>query len=359
MKKYYTDIENTVFFDAPMFNRSEYTVTVSLRGEDGTALKKSNGDALTNAACTFDTDKNKYKFTVLFLSTTKAQYARIYWRVTKSSVAQDIPEEYDPEEIQLKTLSDTSSQQIVPIQYFQDYVISAAQKMDDELTEAVRAYPREGLQTFLLAAQGDVENMINMTFFLTEYEDKKDYTWDNLFGDTFWLQQVYNRPLKEIVSFELYHGATKIIEIPKEDVLIEEKHGTAEYVPTSSSGGLLFQSLMASGDGVKLAVIGRGSASRLPLAWRLKYKAGLDFPNLSVAKKENFRYGVARHALIELLPHIDPSTRVTSQSESMDGVSMSSSKSIDSIIKQLRESEANWLNNVRKEYATTIDMVIV
>lgn len=359
MRKLIIEKENVVTLDAVGTNLSTYIVTLTVVGEDGAVLTKSDDTPMTDIPCVWNTDKNKFGVSLNFKTTTSQQYARLFWNVKKVNDTIELPEEYDPESVQLRSTSAAVQPEVASVDYFIENILAISSKLDDAYETAVKSYPREGIRNHILAAQGNVENMTKLNLFKQEYNEVRDYNFDQQFCDTFWMMQLYQRPIVSVDSWDLWHGGTKILVVPIHDVQIESKQGTIEFVPTSSTGGLLFQQLIASGEGIKMAVIGHGMASRLPHAWHIKYHAGIDFPNLPLSKKENFRLGICRNALIELLPHIDPATRTTSSSESMDGVSMSSSKTVDTIIKELRLSQEEWLKNIEKEYATGFDMVVI
>ena len=358
MKKIYIGRANQIFLDAPDTNETGLTVALTIVGEDAQPLTKSDDTACTDLACAFSDDENKYGLTITLKSTTPSQYARLYWKVTDSALAVELPEDFSPEEIQLLPVDAAISQIAVPTQYFLDYSLAAMSKLDTRYALSVKTYPRDGIIRGLLAAQANIQNMMKMDLFLKDHTEFRDYNFDEFFADTFWILQTYHRPITAVKDFSIWHGTKEILTVDPGAIVFEQYQATLEFVPNAFSGGLMFQQLLSGGDAAMLAVIGRLRANRLPLAFHITYTAGLDFPTLADDDKESFRQAVARNALIELLPMIDPAMREVSASDSIDGVSGSTSRQVSQLIKQLEANEEKWLRNIQKKYATGFDMVL-
>ncbi len=345
---------------------ADLTVTASIYGEDGAVALDDQSEEIKDKEATFDDaeDKNQYYIDVIFSQNTRPGYYRIYWNVQNEEINVLIDQSNVPQDIRLITVGDTNGvrAEIMPVSIFLSQYIAADAKLDDDYKDAVESYvkeDRDSMRNTLLASQGELENRIKMKFFKSKDSIKRDYYLQD-FKTEFWLQQVDCRPLISVDSFKLVYGSQQAELIPNiaDQLVIDKKMGIIEFLPTAMSGSL-YSILIGAMNGLGLTIMQGGIYSRVPQLFRIEYTHGLDFPTLDDAKKEAIRRAIGRNALIEILPKIDAKVRLISQSLSMDGVSSSESSGIDRLLKDLREDETKWTEEMKREYGIGYEITVV
>ena len=358
---------NRIYLEDANAAVADLTVTASIYGEDGAVALDDQGAEIKNKAATFDEveDKNQYYIDVKFSPNTRPGYYRIFWSVVnEDEVNVPIDQSNTPQDVRLITVGDINGVQaeIMPVSVFLSQYIAADAKLDDDYKEAVESYvksDRDSMRNTLLASQGEIENRIKMRLFKYKDTIQRDYYLQD-FKTEFWLQQVDCRPLISVDSFKLVYGSQQAELIPNiaDQLVINKKMGTIEFLPTAMSGSL-YSILIGAMNGLGLTIMQGGIYSRVPQLFRIEYTHGLDFPTLDDVKKEAIRKAIGRNALIQILPIIDAKVRLKSQSLSMDGVSSSESSGIDQLLKDMREDEAKWAEEMKREYGIGFEITVV
>ncbi len=373
MKQLFLDQANTYFLDAASAtNVAGLTVTLTVVGESGDVLTDNSGNPLRFSTVlptpsgmlplTYDGTAKKYKVGFQFNSAINDEYVRAYWAASNSGVPVDLTGYY-PEELSIvRSMPSVVAPQICSAQYFLDAFLAADEKLDDEYSDAITAFTADGkinLARELLASQGELERRTKLKFFITPLTMERDFYMQE-FRNEFWQQQTDWRPVVSLDSFLLVYGGTPI-DVSNNiasQMAVDKKMGIIEFLPTVVSGNL-FTMLISSISALGATIVARGDYSRVPMLFRIEYKAGLDFPNLSPAQKESIRRAVCRNALINLFPRIDPMVRKGSESLSLDGASRSKSNQITQIIQTYKEEEKQWVSEIMREYGTNVDIAVV
>lgn len=338
---------------------AEKEITVTVIGENGNILKDSDGQELKNKILTLSSITNKYSAFLVVNDNEPEQYIRLIF----NSANVVILPQYRPEDALLKTNNPASYlQEVVPIQYFIDYVLATDSKLDYSYQQGVENFinnNRQGLKAYLDNAVNELENKATLYFAeRTITDEKKDYFFDR-FQIHLWQFAVNNPPLNDLVEFKLQYSANPIATIDKSLFVWDRLLGIIEFLPLPSgeSAGL-YTLLMSNISGLGLSIL-TGNLERIPLFFRVSYKTGLLYSGCDPTEKESIRQLISRRALINILPIIDPSIRITSKSESIDGVSSSNSYAGDRYIKMLKEAEDEYIHYLRKKYSRNVEMVIV
>lgn len=373
MKKLFLNTENAYTLDSTAITASTFKVQLSIIGEDGFPLLNAAGNQLifSNASPqptgTLPLAYTSSKFTATFTlaTNTARQYGRAYWLAKTSADVDVLLTGYSPEELSIEPsvidALQVREQMICPASYFTDAFLGALPSISEQLINIIaelNAKNPDILKNELLASQSTLERQLRANFFLTSHNITRDFYGEEFYAN-YWLQQVDWLPLHSVDSYKLLYGAQDI-ELSNElapAMLPNKELGTIEWVPTSING-TLFTMIISQVSGIAASMIAMGNPSRIPALFRITYTAGMDFPNLDIAKKEELRRAVCRNAFMQLKPRIDPIMREKSLSLSVDGLSRSTSGGLDSIIKQFQEDETKWIASMRMELGTQMYMGI-
>lgn len=336
------------------------TIFLSIVGEKGDVIKDQAGVSLSNVVLNqYDNSGVYYKdFTIH--PDTPDQYIRLFY--TSNEV--NISSEYQPQDVKLIG-SYAKTSEIVPLQYFLDYVLNADNMLDPLYKKAVGDYVaknREGVRAFLKASEGDLERKTKLYFSERLIEDeKKDYFFDR-FNIHLWQFQVANPPINQLVKFQIKYGENKVAEISPELFVYDKINGIIEFLPAPSGNSagvypILMNNLALTGTG--LTFLTASNLSRIPALFRATYKTGLIYDGCDEREKESIRMAICNRALIKILPKIDPAMRSGSYSESIDGVSSNRSYLVKEVLREYQEQEEEFCQDMRLKYGRNLDMVIV
>ena len=299
MKQVIRENLNRIYLELEDYNQPLYTVEVSIFDESGNFAKNSADIDTQDIAAVFDSALLRYYIEVTFKGTQSLGFLRAFWDVvlTSNSVTQDISQEYTPQDLELVSFAGATTQlaQIVPISFFLDNYIMKNEKLDAQYKRAIELYTtsnRNDLSRLLLAAQGNLERPTKLSFFIREQTIKADY-YAQMFGNEYWLQQPYNRPLISLSSFKLVYGAQEV-DLTTElqpFIIVNKEMGTLQFLPVSTSG-TLYQALMLGISALGIAIISSNVGTTIPGLFHYTYKYGLDFPNLDASDKESDRKSV-------------------------------------------------------------------
>jgi len=316
---------------------------------------------LNNIALTYNSTTKKYGTTVTIPGTVEPQYLRFYF--SSSNIDVRIEQKYNPEDYILKdTAIASAATEIVPVQFFLDYVVSSSSKLEEGFEDTVRNYAennRDGLRSMIITAQAELERACRLYFTERTISESKDYYFD-AFAMNLWQVVVNNSPINSLEKFEIIYGQSPIADLNTQLFVWERMMGIIEFlpVPGGDSAGM-YSLLMNNLSGMALSIFSNSNIERIPNMFRITYKTGLIYEGCDKIEKEDIRQAVSRRALIKLLPILDPSVRQRSRSEGIDGVSSNRSYGTSDLIKTMKEEELVYIHDLRMKYGRNIDMVIV
>lgn len=332
-------------------------IYLSIYGESGNLLTNSESQELEDIQLTYNSTSKLYEAEVTINQISAEQYVRLLFTSLDISI-QDI---YSPEDAYIFSTKQVK-QQIVPLQYFIDYVLNINSNADPLYKETLTNYissNRNGLKSYLEAAQSNLEMQSNLYFQETTLTEKRDNNYEQ-FNIHFWQFAVNYPPINSLESIKLKFGNTEIADISTTLFKFERITGLVEFlpVPTGESAhlyNLLLTNLSMFGAGI----INGGLYGRIPNMFEYTYKTGLITDGTNQNEKESIRIAVCRRAFIDLLNFIDNSGKINSISESMDGVSKSIGYTTSDLIRRLKEDEQNFITILQKRYGKGVDMVVV
>lgn len=332
---------------------AEKTCKLSVIGESGEFLKNSSGADLSNITLSYA--DNKYSAEITISNDEPDQYIRLYF-----SANVDIESQYNPQDAKLVSGGVAVLSELVPVQYFVDYVLNAPGR-DPLFSKAANRYissNREGIRESLTAAESELEREAMLHFSevtLTEMHD----CFRDAFYDNFWQFNVAYPPINDLVSFDLYYNDAKITNIDKTLFTWDRMMSQIEFMPVTGNFAAMSPALIAlSGLSAVLSGVTRGM-TRVPNLYRVTYKTGLVFPGSDEKEKSSVRMAVCRRALINLLPSIDNSLRQLNSSESLDGASASKSFQTGKMIEDMQKQEEKFIKMIQAKYGTGMGMVLV
>lgn len=371
MKKLYLKTDNIYILDSERASIEDYNLQLSIVGEDGTVLKDDKGNNLILSsfddvsAITFDADLKKWKVTIHLADTTAKQYTRAFWVVTDAS---DNPIEipiYYPEELSIENSPSDATQtykpMVVPSSYFIDTFLADYPSISEDLIQTLKEINRRNpsiIGNELLASQDLLEEEIRTKFFNTQFNFDKDM-YDEDFRQSHWIQQPDYKPLVSCDSFQLVYGNNAILlsNDIADSIKVDKNLGFFEWMPLVTST-TLFTMIISTLSGLAITSYASDYASRIPGLFRIKYTAGMDFPNLPAQKKERIRRLVSRNCFCQMMPRFDSLMREANISQSIDGASLSVSSGIPKIIEQFQKDESRDINIFMKELGTNISFAV-
>lgn len=352
MKEIRKSIDEVIILGQELPNGKD--IRLNIFGEDGKQL-------LNNLQMGYDVTINRYSVTINIPEIVEAQYIRLYFTSIQPDVK--IEQKYSPEDYKLTNISITSTtNEIVPIQYFLDYVVSSSSKLEQGYEDTVTKYSeenRDGIRSILISAQDELERACRLYFTERTLSETKDYYFDS-FSMNLWQVVVNYAPINSLEKFEIVYGQTKVADIETKLFVFDRMLGIIEFlpVPGGDSAGM-YALLMNNLSGMALSIFSNSNIERIPNMFRLSYKTGLIYDGCDKIEKEGIRQAVSRRALIKILPIIDHSLRQRSRSEGIDGVSSSRSYGTNDLIRGLKEEEAVYIHELRMKYGRNVEMVIV
>jgi hypothetical protein len=337
------------------------TIKLTIIGENGQALKDASEVPLTNIPLSYNTSLQKYNTSALNISPEEPeQYIRLFF----SSSDTLIDGNYFPEDAKLNALPGSALSadvEIVPVQFFIDYVLSKNTKLDKAYISAVNEFVKDknGIRTYLKAAQDDLEKKAELYFTERVKTEKRDNCFE-LFRRNMWQIQVYYPPINELVDVKIFYGNAEIAGIGKELFTFDKDMGLLEFlpVPGGESAGL-YNMLMTNMNSIGLSVLMGGNLDRIPNFFQFSYKTGIFTPDADPIEKEGIRNAVSRRAYLSIVHHVDPGSRIASRTESLDGDSATISRNMQNVLKELKADEKEYVDSLRKKYGKTLNAVIV
>ncbi|HEX2868727.1 MAG TPA: hypothetical protein VHO03_16925 [Ignavibacteriales bacterium] len=334
------------------------TITLTIVGENGNILQDRDGNPIQDKPLRYL--DGKYKLEITISENEPEGYIRLYFDSTDAL----IDEAYQPEDARLMPALPASGAELVPTQYFIDFILASEAKMDESFQTAVNTFilnNRKGLQSYLMAAQGELETS-TMLYFTerTITDEKRDYYFDR-FPPNLWQFQTYYPPINELISFKIKYGNNPIAEIAKNLLVFDRMMGLIEFLPAPGGDSAGIYSLLLSNlNGLGLVLFGpQTNLERVPGMFQVSYKTGLIYSGTDPMEKEMIRQAVARRALVKMMPVIDPAARTPSRTEGIDGVTATMSYSMDKLLQGFKEEEEQFKRDIMMKYGKTVEMTIV
>ena len=357
MKKILIGIPKSIVLDQAAIGTGMH-IFVNLIGEDGTPLKDASGNPLSEVPLIYNATTLLYETTALTISSdANPQYIRLYFYSTDA----DIEDDYYPEDAQLLASPATPLAEIVPVQYFIDFILASKTKLDLDYEEAITSYiqDKSGLKSFLAGAQGDLERECELYFTPRTLIEKRDNYFDR-FTMNLWQIQLYYPPIIELVDIQIWYGNMQIANIGKEYFTFDNNTGILEFLPlpggdTSAIYTLLINNISAMG----ISIMRGGNFERIPNMFVATYTSGLFRPDADPIEKESIRIAVAKKAYLSLINFIDPRKRNASESESIDGVQAAKTFKTDKIVEDLEKDLDKFIKSLQRKYGKGLDAVVV
>lgn len=334
-------------------------IFLTIAGEDGNIIRDGTGELIEERPLSYDSELQKYGTVLIISPDLPLQYLRFYF----SSPDHEIPEEYAPEDYRLiEGTTGAQGQEIVPLGYFIDYFLSVNTKADPLYKSSVENFiraNRTGVKSYISGAVNELETKTKLYFAERTVTESKDFYFDR-FTAHLWQQAVNYPPVNEIVSFKLKYGSAEFIDISTTLLIHDRMMGTIEFLPVPGGDGSgLYSLLLGKLSGYAVSLLSHSTLERIPALFRITYKTGLFFSGQEEQEKEAVRQAVCRRALMKILPTIDPSVRMPSWSEGIDGVSTSWSYANDRMFQMFRDQEEEFCFNLKMKYGRNIDAIII
>jgi hypothetical protein len=337
---------------------SNSNVRLSIVGENGAHLKGNSDTDLKDIILTFNINTNKFEIEVVIDAATPVQYIRLYFY----GIGVDINANYYPEDAKLEADIGvvSASTEIVPVQYYIDYILAVKSKLDPNYEEAINGYleDKNGLRSFLKSAQDDLEKDCEIYFTERTLTEERDNNYEE-FPSHQWQFQVVYPPINELVSFEIRYGENTVAEVNKSMFVVSKMMGMIEFVPVASGQNAgLYALLLQNISGLGLAILRGGLLNRVPNMFRVTYKTGI-WAQADEFEKEGLRKAISRRTFMDSSFIIDPAARAGNASESLDGGSKNITYRTDKILDQLNKDEKEFIKKLQKKYAKQLNSVIV
>ncbi len=332
----------------------------SIFGEDGIIIKDSDGSPIGGRQFEFDDGINQFKKDLIISADTPDQYLRV--NIYSSDVV--ITEASQPRDYKLEKLSASQMvSELVPINYFVDFILSADSKMDTSYAEAVTGYVnnnRAGIKAFLRSAESRLESKCKLYFQERTITDEKRDNYFDRYSMHLWQFAVYNPPINLLVDFQIKFANQQIANIAPSMFTYDRMSGIIEFLPYPTADNLGLYTLLLTGmSSMSVNIISGSSLDRVPNMFWATYKTGLVYPGCDENEKESIRQAICKKALKAALPIIDPAIRQISRTESIDGVSSARTYGNDKLLDRIDKEEDEFVFDLMRKYARNIDMVVV
>lgn len=356
MKKILIGTAQTIVLDQENIPEGK-DVLLSIVGEDGEHLTNSSNAEIKNLPLNYNSENSKYQTTVIINSSTVPQYIRLYF----SSLNYTIESNYYPQDAKLENNQQSFTAEIVPVSYFEEFFMSLESRIDPIYQAAFTSYlgNKETVRTALNAAVFDLEAMMEIGIAEQEEFEQRDNYFDK-FNMHLWQIQLSKPPVNELVEVVIKFGENIVTTDLKKHFIVDRMTGIIEFLPLPASGtDDLYSILLQNVSGMGMSVLYGGIFDRIPNMFQVKYKTGIFTSTANPREKESIRRAICRRAFMDISKIIDPTTKAASESESIDGVSSSTSYKSLEIFKELKEDENQFIETMRKKYSKNIDMVVI
>ena len=358
MKRFYVDKSNRIYYDESDLKDS-LNIYLNIIDENGNYLTDDKGGELKDLSLSFDSTAKKYYCDITFNEKSKSQFIRLYFH----SKDTEIPAKYQPQDAELITVTENYGQDIVPVQYFTDWVLAYDYKGDRLFKENVGGFideNRSAIKRYLRSAIDDLEKKTELYFYeRTVTSEMRDYFFDR-FNIHLWQFIVNHPPINDLLKFEIQYASTPIAEISTKLFVWERETGIIEFLPAPAGDSAgLYTLLMDNLSGLTLTIFTHSNLERIPAMFRATYKTGLFYEGIDETEKEGLRQVISIRTLRKILNTLDPTSKTPSRTEGIDGVSTTYSYNNDRLGQQLKEQEDEYCYYLRRRYGKDIDMVVV
>lgn len=357
MKTIKKGVEQLIVLDQTGLGTGKH-VYLTMIGENGTEIKNSSAVDIKDLPLTYNGTSSLYEVAVTVASDEPDQFVRLFFYATDASVEN----KYYPEDAKLEAVAGvlTTQAEIVPVQFFIDYVLAKASRLDPAYEEAITAFSddRTGLRSYLRSAQDTLEKDSELYFTERTFTENRDNYFDK-FSMNLWQIQVYNPPINDLTSVKIKYGNVELIGLGVDLFTFDRMSGIIEFLPLPTGGTAgLYTLLLGSLSALGLNILTGGALERIPNFFNVTYKTGLFYSGADPIEVEGIRQAVCRRAFLSVVHHIDPAARIVSESESIDGVSGNISSGVAKVITELKQDEKEYLNGLRKKYGKNLNAVI-
>ncbi|MCK9209263.1 MAG: hypothetical protein M0P61_00365 [Ignavibacteriaceae bacterium] len=357
MKTIKKGISQLITLDQTLLGSGKH-VYLTMIGEDGSVIKNSSAADIKDLSLSYNATSSLYEAAVTVASDEPEQYVRLFFYATDANVEN----KYYPEDAKLEAVAGiiTTEAEIVPVQFFIDYVLASSSRLDPAYEAAITAFSedRAGLRSYLKSAQDTLEKQCELYFTERTKTENRDNYFEK-FSMNLWQIQVYNPPINDLTSVKIKYGNTELMGIGVDLFTFDRMTGIIEFLPLPTGGTAgLYTLLLGSLSALGLSVLTGGALERIPNFFEVTYKTGLVYAGADPFEVEGIRQAICRRAFLSLVHHVDPAARVVSESESIDGVASSISSGVAKVITELKQDEVSYLNGLRQKYGKNFNVVI-
>lgn len=332
-------------------------IFLSIIGDNGKLLTDSSGDEIKDIQLLFNATTSKYYATLTINQTTPEQYVRLFFK--SSDVV--ISEEFAPEDAILK-LPLAVAQEVVPVQFFIDYILNVQYSYDPIFKSILVDYirtNRNGIRAYLTAATSELEMITKKYFWEREVTTVRDYFYEE-FRNEYWQKQLDYTPVNSLTEVKLLYNKAEVAIAPTEYFMADRKTGVVEFLPSPDGvTSNLYTTLLTRISAFSNGILNNSMYGRIPNFFHFTYKTGLIYDGCDNAEKEAIRMAVCKRAFLSIINLLDGSGKVGSVSESMDGTSSSISYNVGDLVKRLAEEEKAFITMIDKRYGSSISMVVI
>jgi hypothetical protein len=355
MKTISKNAKNRVYLEDPTINSEKYTVKYSIIDRMGDPAKDSENADITDKTAEREEESGKVKFYAEWKfkpSTVTGKYYRLVFSIF------DMNENFVVSDFSLIEMGievNRDGIQLCPIDYFKEYVLGS--NLSDEIKQKLITYPKDALEEFLLSGRDFLEDDLEISFTPKTVESEAhDWNGDWIY-DTFWQVQLRKFPVISVQNYSLWYGTQKIIDIDTSYLQLKKEMGIVEWVPVV--GQPLFQLYQSTLEAMSMTLALRTGAARVPDVFRVSYTHGLNFTSLESSEQAAITLNIGRKAMLFALGRISPDVIKGSESQSMDGVSYSSSNRGIEWLEFERSELKDWIEKGKRKYNTQLKIVCV
>jgi len=357
MKTIKKGVEQLIVLDQAGLGSGKH-VYLTLIGGNGLAIKNSSAVDIKDLPLSYNATSSLYEAAVTVASDEPDQFVRLFFYATDTNVEN----KYYPEDAKLEPVAGViaSEVEIVPVQFFIDYILAKSSRLDPGYEQAITKYceDRTGLRSFLRSAQDTLEKDSELYFTERTLTENRDNYFEK-FSMNLWQIQAYYPPINELTSVKIKYGNVELLGIGVDLFTFDRMTGIIEFLPLPTGGTAgLYTLLLGSLSALGLNILTGGALERIPNFFQFTYKTGLVYTGADQFEVEGIRQAVCRRAFLSVVHHLDPAARVISESESIDGVTGSISSGVAKVITELKQDETKYINSLRQKYGKNFNVVV-
>ncbi len=352
MKSVRLGSSNRIYLDDSTINSSDFNITYRVVNEMGTLAKDINNADISGTAV-FDDKQLKYYAEFSLATDSKGKYYRLTFGINDKDGNFIQSDNYL---VDLIIDKQSSTVQLVPVQYFKDYIIGGG--LDEDAKKRIADYPTDAIQELLNSATAELESETKLVFTKRTIQNEKHNWYGESLRETWWLIKTLESPIISVESYELWFAQKKIFEIPDTNNLyIHPIQGTIQFVPASGQTFALIHYNSLEATLMSMTSFMPGS-TYVPDVFRVSYTYGLDYINLNETEQTEIRMAIARRAMLNSIFLINKDLMKGSESQSADGVSYSFSNNAKQWYDAEYQYQQKWIWNIMRKYNKLVDIEI-